>query len=116
MVLDYFDYMFSAPKAYQIDEVDKKKFEEVLRSYKKYIDLSDKDVWFNSIKEMASSLGYATDNKEYKLNKDKFKGNVAKVCEFLRVAVTGHKDSPDLYEIMSILGKDKVLERISLIV
>ena len=116
MVLDYFDYMFSAPKAYQIDEVDKKKFEEVLRSYKKYIDLSDKDVWFNSIKEMASSLGYATDNKEYKLNKEKFKGNVAKVCEFLRVAVTGHKDSPDLYEIMSILGKDKVLERISLIV
>ena len=39
MVLDYFDYMFSAPKSYQIEETDRKKFEEVLRAYKKYIDL-----------------------------------------------------------------------------
>ncbi len=116
MVLDYFDYMFSAPKSYQIDDADRKKFEEVLRVYKKYIDLRDKDSWFENIKNMARALNYATDNKEYKLNPEKFKGNVAKVCEFLRVAVTGHKDSPDLYEIMNILGKDKVLERISLIV
>ena len=116
MVLDCFDYMFSAPKSYQIDDADRKKFEEVLRVYKKYIDLRDKDSWFENIKNMARALNYATDNKEYKLNPEKFKGNVAKVCEFLRVAVTGHKDSPDLYEIMSILGKDKVLERISLIV
>ena len=116
MVLDYFDYMFSAPKSYQIDELDRRKFEEVLKNYKRYIDLTSKDAWFDKIKEMAGKLNYATDNKEYKLNPDKFKGNVAKVCEFLRVAITGHKDSPDLYEIMNILGKDKVLERISLIV
>ncbi len=116
MVLDYFGYMFSAPKSYQIEESERKKFEEVLRAYKKYIDLSDKDNWFNGIKDMAKTLGYATDNKQYKQNPEKFKGNVAKVCEFLRVAVTGHKDSPDLFEIMNILGKDKVLERISLIV
>ena len=116
MVLDYFDYMFSAPKSYQIDELDRKKFEEVLKNYKRYIDLTSKDAWFDKIKEMAGKLNYATDNKEYKLNPDKFKGNVAKVCEILRVAITGHKDSPDLYEIMNILGKDKVLERISLIV
>ena len=116
MVLDYYDYMFSAPKSYQIEEADRKRFEEVLRSYKSHINLTDKDAWFGSIKEMAKELGYATDNKEYKLNKEKFKGNVAKVCEFLRVAVTGHKDSPDLFEIMSILGKEKVLERISMIV
>ena len=116
MVFDTFDYMFSAPKKYQIDESERRKFEEVLRAYKKYLDLSDKTVWFDKIKEMAGALGYATDNKLYKQNPNAYKGNVAKVCEFIRVAITGHKDSPDLYEIMTILGEDKVRERISLIV
>ena len=116
MFFDYYDYMFSAPKAYQVEESERKKFEEVLRAYKKHIDLTDKNIWFDKIKEMSSELGYAVDNKEYKKNPEKFKGNVAKVCEFIRVAITGQKNSPDLYEIMSVLGKDKVLERISLIV
>ena len=116
MVFDTFDYMFSAPKNYQIDEGERKKFEEVLRAYKKYLDLSDKTIWFDKIKEMAGVLGYATDNKLYKQNPSAYKGNVAKVCEFIRVAITGHKDSPDLYEIMTILGEEKVRERISLIV
>ena len=116
MFFDYYDYMFSAPKTYQIDESERKKFEEVLRAYKNYIDLSDKTIWFDKIKEMSKNLGYAVDNKEYKKNPDAFKGNVAKVCEFIRVAVTGQKNSPDLFEIMSVLGKEKVLERISLIV
>ena len=95
---------------------ERKKFEEVLRAYKKYLDLSDKTIWFDKIKEMAGVLGYATDNKLYKQNPSAYKGNVAKVCEFIRVAITGHKDSPDLYEIMTILGEEKVRERISLIV
>ena len=116
MVFDYFDYMFSAPKAYEVDESERKKFEEVLRNYKNYIDLSNKDIWFGKVKEMAEKLGYAVDNKEYKKSPEKFKGNVAKVCEFIRVAITGEKNSPDLYEIMSVLGQEKVLERISLIV
>ena len=116
MFFDYYDYMFSAPKSYQIEENERKRFEEVLRAYKTYIDLTDKTVWFDKIKEMAGQLGYAVDNKEYKKNPENFKGNVAKVCEFLRVAVTGQKNSPDLYEIMTVLGKEKVLERISLIV
>ena len=116
MFFDYYDYMFSAPKTYQIDESERKKFEEVLRAYKNYIDLSDKTIWFDKIKEMSKKLGYAVDNKEYKKSPDAFKGNVAKVCEFIRVAVTGQKNSPDLFEIMSVLGKEKVLERISLIV
>ena len=116
MVFDYFDYMFSAPKTYEVDESERKKFEEVLRNYKNYIDLSNKDIWFGKVKEMAEKLGYAVDNKEYKKYPEKFKGNVAKVCEFIRVAITGEKNSPDLYEIMSVLGQEKVLERISLIV
>ena len=65
---------------------------------------------------MAGDLGYATDNKLFKANPEAFKGNVATVCEYIRVAVTGRKNSPDLFEIMTLLGKEEVLERISLFV
>lgn len=113
MFFDLFDYMFSAPKKFEIDEEHKKDFEHVLREYKKYIDLSSKEAWFENIKKMAESLGYAVDNKAYKANPEKFKGNVATVCEYIRVAITGHKNSPDLYEIMTLLGEKEVLERMA---
>lgn len=116
MVLDYYDYMFSAPKNYQIEPDEKRAYEEVLKEYKKYIDLSDKETWFNKIKEMSEKLGYAVNNKDFKANPQNYKGNVAKVCEFIRIAITGQKNSPDLYEIMTVLGIDKVLERINLTV
>ena len=44
MFFDYYNYMFAFPKSYQIDESERKKFEEVLREYKKYLDLKDKNV------------------------------------------------------------------------
>ncbi|MBP3431943.1 MAG: glutamate--tRNA ligase [Clostridia bacterium] len=113
MFFETFDYMFGVPSTFELEEENKKNFEEVLKNYKKYIDLSSKDVWFEKIKQMSAELGYAVDNKEYKANPDKFKGNVAKVCEYIRVAITGRKNSPDLYEIMTLLGEKQVLDRIS---
>lgn len=113
MFFDLYDYMFSDPAKFEIDEENKKDFEKVLREYKKYLDLSSKEVWFENIKKMAIELGYATDNKEYKANPEKYKGNVATVCEYIRVAITGRKNSPDLYEIMSLLGEKEVFQRIS---
>ena len=62
---------------------------------------------------MADKLGYATNNAEYKQNPEKYKGNVAKVCEYIRIAVTGRKNSPDLFEIMTLLGEKEVVERLS---
>ena len=113
MFFDLFDYMFSAPKKYEIEEEHRKDFEQVLREYKKYINLSSKEVWFDNIKKMAEKLGYAVDNKAYKANPEKFKGNVATVCEYIRIAITGHKNSPDLFEIMTLLGENQVIERMS---
>ncbi|MGN1201612.1 MAG: glutamate--tRNA ligase [Candidatus Caccovivens sp.] len=113
MFFDLFDYMFGVPAHYELEEVNKHNFEEVVKNYKKYINLSSKDAWFENIKKMSKDFGYAIDNKEYKANPDKFKGNVATVCEYLRVAITGRKNSPDLYEIMTLLGEKEVLERLS---
>ena len=59
---------------------------------------------------MSAELSYATDNAEFKKNPEKYKGNVAKVCEYIRIAITGRKNSPDLFEIMTLLGKERVLD------
>ncbi len=116
MFFDLYDYMFSKPRTYEFDEQEGEKCEKVLKSYKEYLDLSSKDVWFEKIKEMSEKLGYAVSNSDYKKNPENYQGNVAKVCEFLRVAITGRKNSPDLYEIMTLLGEKETLNRISAIV
>ena len=67
----------------------------------------------DKIKEIGTSLGYTADMKAYRADPTAFRGNVADVSMFLRVAVTGKMNSPDLYEIMKILGKDRVLARIN---
>lgn len=113
MFFDIFNYMFGKPATYELEEENRKEFENVLKNYKNYLDLSSKDAWFDNVKKMAGELGYATDNADFKKNPEKYKGNVAKVCEYIRVAITGRKNSPDLYEIMTLLGKDRVLEIIS---
>ena len=61
---------------------------------------------------MAESLGYAKAPKMYKKDPDSFKGHVGDVATAIRVAVTGRRNSPDLYEIIQVLGYDEFLSRI----
>lgn len=112
MFFELFDYMFSKPSNFEIDESEKKNYEEVLKNYKNYLKLDTKENWFENIKIMAEKLGYATNNADFKKEPEKYKGNTAKVCEYIRIAITGRKNSPDLFEIMSLLGEQEVLDRI----
>jgi len=77
-----------------------------------YNENDDSNDWFNKIKEIASSVGYAPEVKLFKKEPDKFKGHVGDISMFLRIAVTGSNNSPDLYEVMHILGKERTLARI----
>ena len=70
--------------------------------------------WFNTVKKFASNNNYASSPKDYKNNPENFKGHVGDICEAIRVMVTGRLKSPDLYSIMKILGKDKIIKRIEL--
>ncbi len=78
-----------------------------------YDDTVEQSAWFDNIKSIASQNGFCPDMKQYKASPDSYKGSVADVSMFLRVAVTGRTNSPDLYEVMQILGKERVLARIS---
>ena len=72
----------------------------------------DTTVWFDKVKEITQELGFTTDMKAYKQNPDDFPGTVADVSTFLRLAVTGKTNSPDLYTVMQILGYERTVARI----
>ncbi len=93
---------------------DEKEIEEIVKLYfEKYYDESDdKQTWFNKIKDLSEELGYAREVKEYKANPDNFKGHVGDVSTVIRIKLTGRSNTPDLYEIMKVLGKEELLKRI----
>ena len=76
----------------------------------------DSNTWFNKVKEITTEMGFTTDMKAYKADPDAFPGTVADVSTFIRLAVTGKHNSPDLYTVMQILGYDRTVERIRTVI
>ena len=72
----------------------------------------DSNVWFEKVKEITTEMGFTTDMKAYKADPDAFPGTVADISTFVRQAVTGKVNSPDLYTVMQILGYDRTVARI----
>lgn len=86
---------------------------EVLTKYVESFDLSlSEEDWFNHMKEVAVECGYATNRKDYKKNPETYKGQVSDVAAILRLVVTLRLQSPNLYFVMQILGKEEVTRRI----
>lgn len=77
-----------------------------------YDPADDQQQWFEKIKAVGERNGYCPNMKEYRSSPEGWKGSVADVSSFLRLAVTGRLASPDLYAVMEILGKDRVEKRI----
>ncbi|HJD23980.1 MAG TPA: glutamate--tRNA ligase [Firmicutes bacterium] len=85
----------------------------VLAAYKGVYDpAQDKQAWFQAIKDLAPSLGFCPEVKEYKKNPDGYKGHAGDMSTILRLAVTGRANTPDLCSIMQLLGRERVLSRI----
>ena len=74
-----------------------------------------KEEWYNRLKDLAEKYGYAKEVKEYKENPDSYKGHVGDICEMIRYAITSLHQTPDLYEIEKILGKEEIKRRLSLL-
>ncbi len=84
----------------------------ILKAYKEAYDpADDKDAWFNKIKDICEPLGFTPNVKEYKANPDGFKGHVGDVSSVIRVAATSRTNTPDLYFILQILGKEEMARR-----
>ena len=56
-------------------------------------------------------MGYAPEVKLFKENPENYKAHVGDVSTVLRVALTSRTNTPDMYEIMQVLGKDSMKKR-----
>ena len=92
---------------------DKEDIEKILKLYieKYYDENDDKQTWFDKIKELSGEMGYAKEVKEFKANPDMYKAHVGDVSTVLRVALTKRTNTPDMYEIMKVLGKENIVKR-----
>ena len=107
-------YMYNKPESYDFDKING---EEVIKVIKEYINVynsnDDKETWFSKMKDVAEKFGYAREVKEYKADPEKWPGHVGDISSVIRVAITGRRNTPDLYEIMNVLGNDEVIARLN---
>lgn len=119
-VKNFYSYMFTEFfKPEKIEDYDfdtkilKTDIKCILLMYRQTMNLGDdKQTWFEKIKALCEPLGFAADTKSYKQNPQDYKGSVADISGIIRVAITGRRNTPDLYELMKLLGKREVDGRI----
>ena len=110
----YDDKFLNSEQEYPYQTInEKQEINKILDLYieKYYNENDDKQTWFDKIKELSGELGYAKEVKEFKANPDMYKAHVGDVSTVLRVALTGRTNTPDMYEIMQVLGKDSIVKR-----
>ena len=109
----FFDEFFTVEDAYP-ETFSKADIIATLEKFAETYDYADDmNTWFDKVKAIADGLGFASDMKAYKADPTAFKGSVADISMFIRVAVTGKQNAPDLYTVMQIIGREKTLARIN---
>ena len=119
-VKENIDYMYDSEFYNKVQEYpyqpaisDKEDISKILDLYieKYYDENDDKQAWFDKIKALAVEMGYAGEVKEFKANPGMYKAHVGDVSTVLRVALTSRTNTPDMYEIMQVLGKERIAKR-----
>ena len=95
------------------EKFDKAVVIDALNRFLAKFDISDDaNTWFEKVKAITEDMGFTSDMKAYKADPTAFPGTVADISTFIRQAVTGKTNSPDLYSVMQILGYDRTVARI----
>jgi len=94
------------------DNIPEPEARELLRGYLAGYDYADdRERWFEKIRGLAVSHGYAAKPKDFKNDPERYKGHVGDVSMVIRRALTGRRNAPDIYEIEHILGEQRVRAR-----
>ena len=108
----FFDELFKMEDDYP-ENVSIEDRKTILEKYLETYDHNDdQSTWFGKIREIGESLGYAPQPKLYKKNPELYKGHVGDVSSVIRVAICGRSNSPDVWCIQQVLGKERTIERI----
>ena len=79
--------------------------------YEVKLDLTmSKEDWFAQLKEIWASHGFATSNADFKAGW--FVGKIGDIAMFLRIKLLCSSTTPDLYESMKVMGKERVVNRL----
>ena len=117
-VMDQISYFYDDKFDGKYDFSEKVSLEDRKNIIKLFLDSynyeDDKQTWFDKIKEICDKTGFASNNKDYKANPENYKGNISDVSNVIRVALTGRQMSPDMYEIMQVMGKDATIKRLNM--
>lgn len=109
----FFDDTFTVNENEYPESVSVEDRRAILRAYAElYKEEADNSAWFDTVKVLSEKFGFASDMKAYKADPSAFKGSITDVSTVLRVAVTGRSNSPDLYTICTLLGEDRVKQRL----
>ena len=101
----------------ELRDVDKSIVKALLKEYIETYNVDvDEETWFNNLKDLASKYNFTSDRKAYKTNPMDFNGQVGDAAGFLRLCLAGRKNTPNIYYVQKILGKDKVFARINSII
>lgn len=115
-VRDYVSYFYDETWQGEYDlpeNLQKEDMIAILDTYAKaYEEAPDKNTWFDGVKAICEGLGFCPEVKAYKQDPTGWKGHVGDVSNVVRVAITGRKNSPDLWSIMTLLGKERSLSRL----
>lgn len=110
----YDEEFFSKERNYEYQKItDKELINKILKLYieKYYNENDDKQTWFDKIKDLSEEVGFAREVKEWKKEPEKWPGHVGDISTVLRVALTSRANTPDMYEIMQVLGNKSVIKR-----
>ncbi len=112
----YDEIFFTKEFEYIYQKINNKEdIKNILDEYIKiYDEKDDKQTWFDKIKDVAEKLGYAREVKEYKKEPEKYKGHVGDVSTVIRISLTSKQNTPDLYELLKNLGKERIIKRFEL--
>ena len=113
---DYFAKILANPLPFN-EKFQKSDIKEVLENLRDKLSLNqDEQAWFSNMKEIGEGLGFAANNKIFKANPEQYKGTIGDVAEMLRIVLSGRKNTPNLYYVMQILGKERCNARINNII
>ena len=109
----FYEELFTAASEYP-ENVSTQDALDILTQYRSlYSPADDGETWFNKVRELGESLGFAAKPKDYKKNPDQYKGHVGDVSQVIRLAITGRTNSPDLCSVMQILGEEVCQQRLA---
>ncbi len=92
----------------------KERIPDILTDYLAAFDYEDgADAWFAKVKEVAARHNYCVKMGAYKKHPEDYNGSIADLSSFIRYALTGTTNTPDLHGIIHVIGRDAAAGRIN---